>query len=100
MTLCKCAWCGRKLTPNSGAGRPKRYCRRSCRQRHYEAEQRARELGLGESELVVAREELESLRDRLFALSCALDELDETSADDHDRALTEVMIAARAAVAS
>jgi hypothetical protein len=53
-------------------GRPRRYCRQSCRQRHYEARHRADELGLGEHELVVARSELETLRDRLYVLECAV----------------------------
>jgi hypothetical protein len=44
------------------------YCKQSCRQRDYEARQRTAELGLGEHELVITREELESIRDRLFVL--------------------------------
>jgi len=51
-----------------GAGRPRLYCKRACRQRDYEARQRGLELGLGEHELVVTREDLESLRDRLYVL--------------------------------
>src|SRR5690625_4399112 len=30
-----CAWCGTELT-DTGKGRPRRYCSRSCRQREYE----------------------------------------------------------------
>ena len=41
-----------------GAGRPRRYCKTSCRQRDYEARRRAAELGLSEGELVVTREVL------------------------------------------
>ena len=52
----------------SGVGRPRLYCKRACRQRDYEARQRALELGLGEHELVVTREDLESLRDRMYVL--------------------------------
>ena len=47
-----------------GVGRPRRFCKTSCRQRDYEARRRAKELGLGEDELIVARSELEYLRDR------------------------------------
>jgi hypothetical protein len=51
------------------------YCRPSCRQRDYEARRRAEELGLGEHELVVTRSELEDLRDRLYVLQCAIDDV-------------------------
>ena len=51
-----------------GAGRPRLYCKRACRQRDYEARRRSLELGLGEHELVITREDLESIRDRLFVL--------------------------------
>jgi hypothetical protein len=67
-----------------GAGRPREFCRRSCRQRHYESRRRAAELGLGEHELVIARTELESLRDRLYVLACAVDDVerDVSTTDD------------------
>ena len=52
-------WCGRPFEPTPGAGRPRQYCKRSCRQRDYEARRRAAELGLGEDELIVTRQELE-----------------------------------------
>lgn len=54
-------------------GRPRTYCRRSCRQRAYEARRRATELGLGDDELVVTRNELADARDRLAEVQDALD---------------------------
>jgi hypothetical protein len=63
-------------------GRPRQYCRRSCRQRDYEARRRAAELGLGEHELVVAREELETTRDRLYVLACAVEDVERDVAGD------------------
>lgn len=33
----KCAWCGEGLPEHSGRGRPRLYCKRSHRQRAYEA---------------------------------------------------------------
>ena len=69
VTQSGCRWCGRKFAVVvGGAGRPRLYCKRSCRQRDYEARRRALELGLGEHELVVTRAELESIRDRLYML--------------------------------
>ena len=63
-----CRWCGRPFAESTGASRPRQYCKQACRQRDYEARRRATELGLGEHELVVARAELDALRDRLFVL--------------------------------
>ena len=70
-----CAWCGQPIGggPNpSGRGRPRRYCKRSCRQRDFEARKRAKELGLAESDLIVARREIERLDDLIFVLGCAI----------------------------
>ena len=38
------------------------------------AQSRARELELGEGELVIARKELDSLHDALYVLACAFDD--------------------------
>jgi hypothetical protein len=51
-----------------GAGRPRVFCKQACRQREYESRRRSLELGLGEHELVVTRDALESVRDRLYVL--------------------------------
>ena len=64
----RCRWCGRPLPSAAPTGRPRAYCRRACRQRDYEARQRARELGLSEGELVMTRAELDGLRDQLYVL--------------------------------
>ncbi|HKY14753.1 MAG TPA: hypothetical protein VJM33_07485 [Microthrixaceae bacterium] len=76
-----CAWCGRRLAAVTGtAGRPQRYCRRSCRQRMYEARRRSDELGLAEHELVVTKGQLDELRDRVAELddvaAALIDELE------------------------
>ena len=86
----------------AGAGRPREFCRRSCRQRHYEARRRATELGLGEHELVVARTELEGVRDRLYVLACAVADVerdvdDTTAAPEVREALDWLLDAARQA---
>jgi hypothetical protein len=75
------------------------YCRASCRQRDYEARRRATELGLGEHELVVTREELDGVRDRLYVLQCAVEDVerDLAAGDDEDarRALGWLLEAAK-----
>lgn len=103
MTKQRCAWCGRGFEATAGPGRPRRYCRASCRQRDYEARRRAAELGLSEGELVVARAELEDLRDRLYVLRCAVEDVERDLAenaedpDDVRRALDWLLDAARTA---
>jgi hypothetical protein len=72
----RCAWCGRPFTVVPGPGRPRRYCRRSCRQRDYEARRQAAEVGLGEAQLVIARAELDGLHDRLYELEAAIEDVD------------------------
>jgi hypothetical protein len=68
VTQSGCRWCGKKIAVAAAVGRPRLYCKQACRQRDYEARRRAFELGLGEHELVVTREDLESLRDRMYVL--------------------------------
>ena len=58
--------------PPTDIGRPRRYCRQSCRQRAYESRRRSAELGLGDDELVVTRNELDDARDRLYLIETAL----------------------------
>ena len=96
----RCEWCGRRFAAPSGPGRPRRYCKRSCRQRDYEARRRAAELGLSEQELVVTRQELSRLDDMIYVLACAVEDVDkdlagEHEADDVARALAWLMEAAR-----
>jgi hypothetical protein len=59
---------------------------------------------LGEHELVVTREELERVRDRLYALQCAVDDVErdlakrDAAEDDMQRALQWLLDAAKHAV--
>jgi hypothetical protein len=57
-------------------GRPRQFCRRSCRQRDFEARERAKAHGLDETELIMTRAELEDLRDKLFVLRCAVQDVE------------------------
>jgi len=72
----KCRWCNRPLPPPAATGRPRRYCRAVCRQRDFEARQRAAEVGLTESELVVTRAELDTLHDQLYVLEAAIEDVE------------------------
>ena len=68
----------------------------------YEARRRATELGLSEHELVIARDELEGLRDALYVLEAAVEDVDrdmaaDTAGDPEEvkRALEWILAAAR-----
>src|SRR3954453_5778087 len=73
--LVRCRWCRRVLPPSAKTGRKREFCRQSCRQWDWVARQRARELELSETDLVVARGELDALRDDLYVLACAVDDV-------------------------
>ena len=89
----RCAWCARRIASRpKGPGRPRTYCRRSCRQRAYEARQRVDELGLGESELVMARAQLDLIRDRSYVLECAIEDVEgDVSASSTKAELVEAL---------
>ena len=72
----RCRWCGRGFEVRPGPGRPKLFCKAGCRQADYVARQRNAELGISETELVVAREALDDLRDRLYVLEAALEDVE------------------------
>ena len=98
----RCRWCARPFTVAPGPGRPREYCRRSCRQRDYEARRQAVDLGLGDARLVVARAELDALHDRLYELEAAIEDVDRDlaaadppTADDYREALDWLLTIAR-----
>jgi hypothetical protein len=80
--IVRCGWCGRPVEQHPGRGRPRGFCRRSCRQRAYESRRRARELGLGDAEIVLRRTELADLQDRIYMLRCAIEDVDRDRAED------------------
>ena len=72
--LLRCRWCRRVLAPPARTGRKREFCRQACRQWDWVARQRARDLELSETDLVIARSELDALRDDLYVLACAVDD--------------------------
>jgi hypothetical protein len=97
----QCRWCGRGFEPTTGPGRPREFCRRSCRQRDYEARRRAAERGLDEDELILSRSELNELRDRLYVLAETVKDVEadltDDPADDERRLLNVLLYAAKQA---
>ncbi|MGA0709989.1 MAG: hypothetical protein ACO321_01315 [Ilumatobacteraceae bacterium] len=72
----KCIWCRQPMPPGASSGRPRKFCSQACRQWDWVARQRAEELKLSEDELVVQRAELDRLRDQIFVLKCAIDDVE------------------------
>lgn len=88
----RCRWCGRRLAQTSGPGRPRRYCRPSHRQRAYEARRLARTHALGASQVLMSGERMDAIRDLLYRIEAAMDDVDrdlrsEESADTTRQAL-------------
>jgi len=79
-----CGWCRRPIEMRTGRGRPKRFCSQRCRQWNWVAQNRARELELGEGELVMARQELDALHDALYVLACAVEDTERDLVDTPD----------------
>jgi len=96
----RCRWCGRRLPERTGPGRPRQFCRASCRQQEYLRRQRAEDAGLAEHELVVTRAELDDLHDRLYVLEAAVEDVERdlasaTSVAEHREAIEWLLEAAR-----
>lgn len=72
----RCGWCGRPLAKPPGAGRPRRFCSASHRQRAYEARRRADALHVPAGQIIVAEKELHRLYDRLYRLEAAVEDVD------------------------
>lgn len=75
----RCTWCRRVLPPQK-MGRPRLFCSHACRQWHWVGRQRAEELQLNETELIVAKEELDTLHDELYVLACAVNDAEKDRA--------------------
>ena len=71
----RCRWCRHVLASSTGPGRPKEFCSQRCRQWDWVSRQRASELALSENELVMTRDELDALKDQMYVLHCALNDV-------------------------
>jgi hypothetical protein len=71
----RCDWCGGEFMVPAGPGRPSLYCRRSHRQRAYEARRMAGERGIRPDEVLISRRTWEHLRDALFRLEAASEDV-------------------------
>jgi hypothetical protein len=70
----RCGWCRRVLPSQGSVGRPRLYCGQACRQRAYEQRSATAKAGLPGDVVLVSRNELDGLQDRLYQLRCALED--------------------------
>ena len=74
--LARCGWCRRLILDAKPIGRPRRFCSQACRQWNWVAAQRSAAANLGADELIVARAEIDALRDDMYVLACAVDDVE------------------------
>lgn len=72
----RCHWCGRRFNQSPGPGRPRKYCRPSHRQRAYEARALARTHSLSQDQVLMSTERMDAIRDLLFRIEAAMDDVD------------------------
>ncbi|MFD0363017.1 hypothetical protein ACFQZZ_16355 [Nocardia sp. GCM10030253] len=72
--MLSCLWCGREIV-ESEAGRRRRYCRQSCRQRAYEHRNSLKGTGIPDDSVVLSAQEAADLADRWFAARCAAEDV-------------------------
>ena len=99
----RCGWCHRPLAQRAGAGRPRRFCSPSHRQRAYEARRRADALHVPADQCIVSTADLSRLHDLLYRLEAAVDDvrsdLEEASgAGDYRQAYEHLLEAAEGLV--
>lgn len=87
-----CEHCGRPFVVPGSVGRPRKYCRRSCRQRAFEARRHAGDLEWSDARLTRLAADLAALEDQLDAVRHAVLELRGDLVDERDPG-TEVALA-------
>ncbi len=70
----RCDWCRRRLPEAAPTGRPRRFCRSSCRQRAYEARRRLEEAAWSEDRLRTREDTLDEVALVAAALTDLVDE--------------------------
>ena len=80
----RCRWCGRRLPEPGRTGRPRTYCRQSCRQQAHLARKLAASHGLGDHDVIIDRQQLEELQGALYCLQAAVEDVERDLSDVPD----------------
>ncbi len=65
------------MPDRSSSGRPRKYCRRSHRQRHYEARRLAATKGLAPDHVLISRATLHEWRDLVYTLASVIEDVEQ-----------------------
>ncbi|MGI9647521.1 MAG: hypothetical protein ACR2OI_03285 [Acidimicrobiia bacterium] len=77
----RCQWCAAAIPARAGPGRPRRFCKRSHRQRHYEARKLAAVQGIGADEVLLGRDQFDAWHDQLYRLEAAIEDAEQDLGD-------------------
>lgn len=76
-----CLWCGADIEQQQGRGRRRKYCSDSCKQRAYERRNDVAGTTIPRDAVIMRPERAETLRDHLFALRCAAEDIATAAAE-------------------
>ena len=76
-----CAWCGTALPEQKGRGRRRKFCSPSCKQRAYEQRNSVSGTHIPADAVILSPEKVSDLRDRLYQLRCAAEDISTASAE-------------------
>ncbi|WP_297190591.1 hypothetical protein [uncultured Corynebacterium sp.] len=75
-----CAWCGKSIEAGT-RGRRRKYCSQACRQRAYEQRNNLANTNIPIEAVVLTPEQAEQLKDQLFEVRCAAEDIREAIKD-------------------
>ena len=75
-----CAWCGKSIEAGT-RGRRRKYCSQACRQRAYEQRNNLANTNIPIDAVVLTPEQAEQLKDQLFEVRCAAEDIREAIKD-------------------
>ncbi len=78
----RCRWCRKVIVQTQRTGRPREFCSQACRQWDWVSAQRSHASNLGPDELIIRRADLDALRDDLYVLACAVEDVERDLATD------------------
>ena len=88
----RCQWCGGRFVQLPGRGRPRRFCRPTCRQQAHLARKLAAGRQVGDDEVIIRRADLEAIQAAAFTLQAALEDVhNDLAADDGSSATREAL---------
>lgn len=79
-----CQWCGKEMAQQKGRGRRRKYCSATCKQRAYEQRNSISGSPIPQNAVIMRPEKADGLRDSLYALRCAAEDIATASREGAD----------------